>query len=300
MMVSVSANFQRSAMNGLLGLTLLLGPFHAQAEDFRLWLGSRSSSRQQYELDLTRLVLESTKPEFGEYSIETDYSPLSPQRRYLQTDSDDLIDIVIQPYHLKRGKTLQYIPIPVMKGLLGIRQIITTQSNLRRLSTAETLEQLRHYRVGQGLAWLEVNLFRKNDFKVIEAPYKNLFAMLVRDRFDILPIGASEINKTLLDQLAKYPELVIVPDLVMYYPHPVFFYVDKNSKRSIKRIENGIKIIINNGSLESLFNKHFDEVVRDLISSKQRLLVLSNPVLTTELKNTIDISLVKRLSEDKQ
>ncbi len=277
---------------------LLLCSISVIAEDYRLWLGSRSESRQKYELELTRLVLDSTRAEFGDYSIQPDYRNLSPQRRGRQSESKNLIDIVIQPYHIKRSKNLQYIPLPVMKGLLGLRQIITTHAKLDELTGLETVDQLRQYKIGQGLAWMEITLYEHNGFSVVEAPYGNLFAMLARGRFDILPLGATEIDNELNAHLTKNPDLSIVPELFIYYPHPVFFYVDRHHPDSISRITKGIKKIQGDGSFDRLIQIYFGDLIKHIQQPGKKAFILKNPILSPELDAVVELSLIQHLFSD--
>ena len=78
------------------------------------------------------------------------------------------------------NREYEQILIPLDKGLIGYRVFLINKDRQPEFSAITTLEELKHLKVGQGLSWADVEVWRANGFDVIEGSnYNGLFHMVV-------------------------------------------------------------------------------------------------------------------------
>jgi ABC-type amino acid transport substrate-binding protein len=109
--------------------------------------------------------------------------------------------------------------------------------------------------------------------------YERLFAMLMEGRFDFFSRGINEAPAELEARKAKYPDMMLEENLLLYYPWPKFFYVNKKDKKLADRIEKGLKMMIQDGSFEALFRKFNQKHIDSVNLKHRRLIKLENPLL---------------------
>ncbi len=103
--------------------------------------------------------------------------------------------------------------------------------------------------------------------------------MLMEGRFDFFSRGINEAPAELEARKAKYPDMMLEENLLLYYPWPKFFYVNKKDKKLADRIEKGLKMMIQDGSFEALFRKFNQKHIDSVNLKHRRLIKLENPLL---------------------
>jgi len=172
------------------------------------------------------------------------------------------------------------IRIPAFKGLMGHRVFVIRQGNQYRFDDIHTLKDLSGISFGQGRTWQDVKLLESAGLKVITtSKKKNLFYMLEGGRFDAFPRGVNEAWR----EIATFPELPLAVEnnLVLVYPLPTYFFVNKNSIGLAKDIESGLESAIKDGSFDSYFFGS-DEIKSVLLTanlSNRRPIRIDNPYL---------------------
>jgi hypothetical protein len=85
---------------------------------------------------------------------------------------------------------MNYVPFPIDRGVVGYRVAFVSKETKEKLKSVETIEDLRQFTFLQGTGWQDVDILRKNDFKVIEsAYYEPMFKMVARNRADLFIRG---------------------------------------------------------------------------------------------------------------
>ena len=188
------------------------------------------------------------------------------------------VDVVWSMTSQERESALRPIRIPIDKGLLGWRLILTSQSGAEALSKVNSLDDLRKLQAGQGHDWPDTEILRHNGLPVqIGASYLGLFNMLRAGRFDYFPRSIIEIWSE--QKAYGLQDLVIDKNLVLYYPTALYFFVNKNDPGLAGAIENGLNKAIANGKFEQLFQQTYGEAIqRALIKGRTRI-ELVNPLL---------------------
>ncbi len=266
--------------------TLLFVSLNVHAETFHLFHSDRLMPREKYQLDVLKLVLDNTQKQFGDYKIQTKESGLTIARRVKIAEQSPEILLWISPLN-EINTNVEVIKYPIFNGLLGLRSIVVDKDNLHDLNQISNTQQLREYTVGQGPGWAEVKIYRHNGFNLVEARLSQLFNMLAKKRFDILPLGKLEISQQSLNQQEGAEQLIIAPKHMIYYPHPVLFHLNQKHELAIQRLTQGLKQVSEDGSLEALFTKHFSHVIAELKQRDMKVFALENNTLANKYRAQI-------------
>jgi len=198
---------------------------------------------------------------------------------YNDACSDDSVNVVWSPTSEQLEQQLIPIRIPLRKGLLGLRIALIDAKNQATLDRVNTLADLKKFKLGMGIGWVDLNVLKANDLNVVTANYDALFAMTARDRFDLFPRGINEVFNEYDQRHAIYPNLAIEKNLLIYYPWPYYFFVNKNNRQLAERIQVGLEVMIDDGSFNRIFMKFNGAAIRRANLGSRRVIQLKNPFL---------------------
>ncbi|MEE1675134.1 transporter substrate-binding domain-containing protein [Agarivorans aestuarii] len=243
---------------------------HAQPE-------SDNDKRQQYFVELLNLALNKTEADFGAYQTQACAVRMMQDRALQQLQRKRCIDVVWTMTSLERESKLHAVRIPLLKGLLGQRVLMIRQQDLRRFKDIQQFNELGQMRAGQGMGWPDIAILKYNGLPVVEGKtYEGLFGMLKRGRFDYFPRGISEIGPELKQH--QRDGFVVEPRILLSYPAPIYFFVNPEDTRLAERLEMGLRLAIDDGSFDALFEKYNYHKLADLIENRL-VFKLRNPSL---------------------
>ncbi|WP_412972901.1 hypothetical protein [Glaciecola sp. MF2-115] len=243
----------------------------------KFWNGNKSAARQSYELELLSHCLPS------EIEVDnTDYPSAEDEGNIFTTGCDVLVTVAGNVKFSNKDKIV--INQPICKGLLGYRLLIIRRSSSYKFESLSSKEQLQELSIGIPATWADAELFRLNDYKVVEqGRLDDLFLRLQNKQFDYLALGANEIE-SLYTQLAEpLGTLAIQSSILLYYPLPLIFYVNPKRHELAEKLKLGLNELIQSGKHQTLFDKHHGDVVERLNLSSRKLITLTNPHLPQEL-----------------
>lgn len=233
-------------------------------------------THHRYEFGVDLLVLALSKSGKS-YQLT---SPLTAQvneaRGQLMVESGELDVLFVSTTH-DRERAMIPVKTPVYRGLLGLRLLLVKPELSAGVSQVGTLKQLRQYVGGHGLHWGDFPVYAENQLKVVPVvEYEKIFEMLKLRRFDYFHRGITEI----WGELARYSsEFVIAENLMLFYPHPVYFFVTPDRKVLAQDIEIGLQSAVEDGSYRALFDKYFREDIAKANLESRKLVRLMNPVV---------------------
>lgn len=257
---------------------------------YRYWDQGLAHQRNDYQIAVLNLALEKTVKTHGKYQIIRKVEALSRARGYREIARGNMLNIHATPAQPTAADTDGYKPtpsivinIPLMRGLLGYRNLIIRRTDSEKFSKIKDANQLKQLTAGHGRHWTDTSIYRHNSYKVVDdAEYPGVFAMLIAGRFDYLPLSVIEIDEALAR--SNYAEeLMIVPNFIIYYPLPTIFHVSAKHPELAARLEVGLTLAKCDGSLDKLFLHHFSDEIRQLRSSTARVFILQNPNVASEL-----------------
>ena len=239
---------------------------------------SETDTRNQYFIRLLDLVLSKTD---GPYRLEA--SPLTMQqgRALAQLKKNDGLDIVWTMTSQSREQELLPIRIPLLKGMIGTRLLLINQDDQHRFERITSEAQLKALRAGQGHDWPDTEVLKSNGYTVSgSASYDALFRMLARGRIDYFPRSVAEIWAEAEQHAHK--GLIVEKSFVIYYPAAIYFFVNKDHHVLARRIEEGLRKAIADGSFDALFYERFNAIIKRARLQERRWFRLENPLLSPE------------------
>jgi hypothetical protein len=235
---------------------------------------------QDYFSTLLRMALEASKA--PNEVIDLSFSPREQsQARWINLLMHDRSDFVIWTMaSAERETLLRPIRIPLFKGLFSYRVLVIRRGEQPRFDRVKNLLQLKQLIAGQGTHWPDSMILRKNNFQLRTADSaESLYLMLRAKRFDYFPRGVSEAWFEL--QQRREPQLAIEQNLLLYYPAPMYFFVNKANEALALRIETGLQRLIDSGEFDRFFYQHARvlSALAELRKHPRTLLKITNPYL---------------------
>jgi hypothetical protein len=204
------------------------------------------------------------------------------QGRTLHLLANNYLDVFWTGTSIEREDQFYAVKIPLMKGLLGYRVSIVKKKNLSNfiaLSTKEFKQKI----ACQGTHWPDTKILKYNQYRVNPiGRYHAMFEMVSKNRCDYFPRAIFEGYGELKIAQKKFDNLAILDDVLLYYPFPIYFFVNKENTALGHIIENGLEQMIDSGEFDAFMKNH--EVTKHAFPLKKwkskRIFYLENPFLS--------------------
>ncbi|MBI3144741.1 MAG: transporter substrate-binding domain-containing protein [Pseudogulbenkiania sp.] len=230
-------------------------------------------------IELLRQALDRTTAKYGPYKLKPSKLPMNASRSIRELQSGT-IDVLWTSTTEERERVLLPVRIPIEKGLLSYRVALISLDRQPAIDRVQTLADLRKLTIGQGIGWGDIDVYRYNGIKVTEANYSSLFVMVSSGRFDLFPRGVGEVFDEYDTYSGSNPELAIEKNLALYYPWPYYFFFNRKTGQHLaKRVEDGLRMMIRDGSFDAWFQKHYAAAIRRANLVRRRIIRLENPLL---------------------
>ncbi|MGL4206779.1 MAG: substrate-binding periplasmic protein [Aeromonadaceae bacterium] len=238
----------------------------------------QADSRYAYRTNLLQLILDQTRDE-GECTLVASYTDVTPDRGLLLL-KEKRLDVVSMPTTVEREEAMRPIKIDIMRGILGYRVLLIRKEKQADFARVTKMADLRQFTLGFGSQWADLPILQKNGLNVISSPqYENLFTMLAKGRFDAFPRGLNEAWNEVAERQQSLPELAVETELALYYPNPVYFFVNSQDGALARRLQRGLDKALADGSMQRLFMRyHAGSIARSNLAQR-RLFMLNNAQL---------------------
>lgn len=240
---------------------------------------SHTDKRYDYDNQLLKLALDKTIEEYGPYKLQASKS-MNYARAIRVAEQNILPNFFIKlSYEQQHSEQMNYVPFPVDLGIVGNRVCFVSPDAKEPLSTVTQLSELRSFVHGQGRGWADVDILKFNGFKVKEInTYDSLFSMITYNRFDLFCRGVNELLNE-FESHKSMQNLFYDTNILIRYPLPRFFYSHESNKKALKRIEKGLLIAYQDGSLKQLWSEQYGQSISFAKLNKRRIFELKNPFL---------------------
>lgn len=232
--------------------------------------------------EILKTALEKTVPEFGPYELQQSSSKMNGLRYLTELQKGREVNLVWSSTSEEKEKNFLPIRIPLRKGLLGYRISLIANDKQTQIDQVKTLADLKKLTIGQGVGWDDVKLYEANGIKVTQAKYGNLFRMTNYGRFDLFPRGINEVFSEYATQSAENPQLAIEKNLLIYYPWPYYFFLNKQDDALKNRIETGLRKMLKDGSFDAIFIKFHGKAIEKANFKGRRVIKINNYLLPKE------------------
>lgn len=261
-----------------LSFTVAAATMHIKAVDYL---------QEPVNLELLEYVLQVTEAEYGPATLEFTEGMVQGRAEQALKEGDTLHLSAFAPTP-EREKTLLAVYFPITQGLLGYRVCLAIESQLPRFKAISSVQDWRKAElvVGQGAHWPDVDVLRANNVLVVTNPRHDLLLkMLQQQRFDCFSRSINELEK---EQAAySMADVVVEPELLLYYPQPDFFFVSPKYPQLAERLTKGLKLAWESGFAQQHFERYYGKIVKKIRCQKRRLLILENPLLSAQTKKSL-------------
>lgn len=251
------------------------------------WNGNRSEIRQLYEREILEVVLKSTVQKFGDYKINESFAEYpGTQESHVFSEKNHHLFVTVAGNQKFAKEEKIVISKPIAKNLLGYRILIIKTKDVEKFKNFSDNQMLKKYAQGIPETWSDAEIFRFNNFNVIEeGTFDTIFERLSDGKFDYVTFGANEVLPVFETRASKFKTLEIESELLIFYPFPLVFYVNPKMPKLAERVAEGLQIITDSGELDTIFNRYYANIVQTLQLDKRTLFVLNNPLIPKEFGN---------------
>jgi hypothetical protein len=275
----------RSFAQAVLMTLLISSSTYANERDVVRYIDSKDfpDPKQSYFVDLLKLTLEASKEQYGSYKLQPINIEMAQARTSIMLQRNEYIDLTWRMTTQQLEQQLQAIYFPILKGLMGYRIFIIIKDQQHLFNKDTSLDTLHNLHLGQGLNWPDTKILLANGFNVIQGHDNFLIEMLKKGRFDYFPRALHEP----WPEIAGDNTLAVEKHLMLHYPAPVFFFVNKENKRLQQRLEFGLSKLLASGRFEHFFQNHpiTSGITTKANVTKRSTFLLENPLLSEETKN---------------
>lgn len=233
----------------------------------------------EYRWKLLELALAHTQTADESFHLEA-YTEDITQNRGIQLLQSKEIDVIALGTNAERESQMLPIKIDISRGIVGFRLFViraTDQARIAKMSDKALHTQLTF---GLNSQWADLPIMQASGFTVeTSTGYENLFAMLAAKRFDAFPRGLNEANRELDERKQLYPQLAVEQTKALFFPYPIYFWVNKDDTALAQRIERGLKLSLADGSFRKLFENYYAAEIAMIKTTKRHVIRLGNPVL---------------------
>jgi hypothetical protein len=257
---------------------------------FRYWDWGATPKRDDYQFALLKLALDKTAKDYGPYQLTRVVRSYSTSRLRREINRGNVVNVHAGPWRPletsddKLPERSLRVNVPIFKDLLGYRKLLIRRDDLDRFKGIRHADDLKALAVGQANGWVDVEVYRHNGYRVNDiANPATLFDMLAKKRFDYIPISLMDVETTLNSRPELAGQLMLLPDITIYFPLPVIFYVNIHEPRLAERLEAGLNLARQDGSFERLFKASFADELQLVREGSSRRFILVNPFVPKEL-----------------
>lgn len=232
--------------------------------------------------EILSTALTKTKEKYGEFILQPSEKAMNESRGLLELQRSKNITVAWSSSSPEKEKEYHAVKIPLRKGIMGYRIALIPASEQKKLKKIKSLSDLQHFSVGQGLGWGDIEVYKKNHIEVQTAPYESLFFMTEKGRVDLFPRGINEVFHEYETYQSKAPQLAIESSFALYYPWPYYFFLAKGDTLRTQRLEEGLQIMLKDGSFDKIFLKYNGEAIKKANLKNRRIIKLENPLLPSD------------------
>jgi len=241
---------------------------------------SETDRRITHKQEVLKAALDATRSKYGDYEIQLDQTYMNPSRAFHELTIGKAINVHFALTNGERERTATPIRIPVRRGMASYRLLLIHKDSLKAFEKVETLEDLKRLRVGLNKGWTNYAVMQSQGFNVVPlGNYDSMFGMLSLQRCDYLLRAVNEVYDEIEARQHSSVSLAVAPGIAVYLPSVTYIFVSKSEPRLAQRLTEGMQILVANGTLERLFDKHHAASIAKAGLDKRKLLYVPNPLL---------------------
>lgn len=233
----------------------------------------------EYRWRLLDLALSHTQGTEGGVRL-VPYAEDVTQNRGMELLQAEKINVIALGTNVERESQMLPIKIDILRGIVGFRLLVIRAVDQTRIAHMDEHAMRKQLTFGLNSQWADLPIMQASGFAVVTSTsYENLFGMLAAGRFDAFPRGLNEADRELAERKDRYPQLAVEQSKALYFPYPVYFWVNKHDTALAQRIEQGLKLSLEDGSFRKLFETYHAKEIAMLAKEHRQVIRVANPVL---------------------
>lgn len=263
---------------------------HCQVSKIIVW-NSLYDDPSPILMNYLQRALEVSKAEYGDYEL-IESAKMEQGRSLIEIakPTHSKLDVASYAPTAEREQQAIAIRIPLLSGMMGYRLCLIKKKQQYLFNGISNKQQLinKHISIGLHQDWPDTQILRANNIAVQTSHKKELlFKQLIRGRFDCFSRGANEIYGEYLNH--REQGISIENELLIHYPLPVFFFVNKARPLLAARLQFGLQKLIDSGEFARIFEDFFAPLIYKLKLTDRRVIDLKNPTLSETTLQAIKI-----------
>lgn len=201
--------------------------------------------------------------------------PSLVKERYRRMLATGELDVFWSSTTPEREAEFLAVRFNLLKGVNEHRVLVVRRRDLPKFAAVNGADALRTFKAGAGYHWSDTQILRSNGFQVVTASrHHSLFQMLAHGRFDFMALSLAEVDDAMHAQAE--PELVVEPTLLLRYPQPIYFFVNRQRPELAAQLLRGLQTAAADGSFDRLFfaNPSLKQGWERISTGKRRVLNL--------------------------
>lgn len=197
------------------------------------------------------LALEKTRHPHEQIHVDYHTAEVNRERARLLV-KQGVLDIIWSSSNKKRERQLTAVKFNLIRGINEYRLLLIRADDQPTFNQVKSLADLQKLRIGSGIHWSDTEIYRFNGLPLITSyAYDSMFRMLGAKRFDYMARSIQEIDY----ELEHYGKLglTVEKNLAIHYPQPIYFFVNNDNHALAQRIQKGLEMARDDGSLDALF-----------------------------------------------
>ncbi len=277
-------------------LILLLPVSHAEVKKIVVWERIKDNP---FYLKVLVESLKLTEKKYGKAELVPS-SSFSHEEAYKRLIVGDEIQLATFAPTNERRQELIEIPIPISRGILGLRVCLIHAEDQLLFAAIRKLSDFKKFGIkfAVGKSWSDKEVMVHNNLDVLEAEsYDGVVNLAVINKKVCFSRSLNEVlNET---GSSRAFDLVVEENLLLRYDLPSYIYVTKNNPLLAKRLTEGLKTLQSETKYYELFWKNFADAFQRFGVKKRRVIRLEMPTkyVSDEVLNDPLMWLPARLSQ---
>ncbi|WP_137935789.1 transporter substrate-binding domain-containing protein [Chitinivorax sp. B] len=253
---------------------LILPNLLVLADDQVIYPAAESANdvRHDDKLELLTGALERTRSDFGGYTLAPAPVVMNKARQFASLERGMALTVIWSATSQELEDRFLPVRIPLRKGLLGYKIALIPHDKQPFFDNVHSLEDLKKVVIGTGNGWVSTDVFKNAGLTVSVSNYESLFKLTALGRIDMFPRGLNEVFAEYEANKKELPTLAIEQRLVLYYPNAYYFFVGKTNTRLARRLEQGLRTMIKDGSFDAIFWRYNGDAIREAKLHQRRFI----------------------------
>lgn len=239
---------------------------------------SLNDKRQDYNTALIKLALSKTLKSDETLELKS-IPPMNSARARYALNTNLYPNLILELSYsddMRERSNIDYVSFPIDLGALSYRTCFVSPNLENSKRNISSLDDLRSLSFVVGVGWPDFVIYQDNALNVVEINYyDNIFKMLTGNRFDLFCRGASEILNEYRAFNSSF-NLHHNKTFALHYQLPRFFFVHATNQALKHRLEKGLKLAYEDGSLKSLWQERFAESIKFSDIKSRKMFELDN------------------------